>query len=381
MRLRTRSLFGFLIGSVFWAGLALQLGCGKDEGFAGPSDIYRYRAYVADTTGGTIASLELVLLTGLLNPLNTYEAGVSPTLLRLHPNGKWLYYVDDANRNANSGKIGGFSIDLFSGGLTPISSESARLSRPRGLAIHPGGENLYTVGYSQDSLIRYRIQPDSGNLTGQELVTVPGGSPTDLAINAEGTYLYVTSYLTDQVHVYALSAEGEPSWLSTVYAGDPASSSEVLLPTSVAVSPQSGLVFISASVPSQINVMRPSGGGLTYVGKVASHTTEAAGALSFSPLSSELYVLDRRNGVTVFSVNEAAGSLELRSNYDMGDIPSGVFLGDLTGSWVFATAGGSVNSLFVYQRDSTSGVLNLAGEISVGSSASSVVAVSAKLGW
>jgi 6-phosphogluconolactonase len=92
----------------------------------------------------------------------------------------------------NPGQIQVYSVDSDGGPLltvgTPYSSGGAN---PVADVASPNGKNLYVVNQGSNSVVEFAISTD-GAIVQQQSCTVPGSSPTQLAINKAGTYLYVT---------------------------------------------------------------------------------------------------------------------------------------------------------------------------------------------
>ena len=66
-----------------------------------------------------------------------------------------------------------------SGGANPVADVTS-----------PNGKNLYVVNHDSNTVVEFAIGTD-GTLAQQQTCTTPGSSPTQLAINKAGTYLYV----------------------------------------------------------------------------------------------------------------------------------------------------------------------------------------------
>jgi len=80
--------------------------------------------------------------------------------LQVHPNGRFLYA---SNRGADD--IAVYTIDPQAGTLTLVESVPAQGRTPGSFAIDPSGSWLVAANQSSDSLVLFRIDPQTGRLT------------------------------------------------------------------------------------------------------------------------------------------------------------------------------------------------------------------------
>ena len=98
-----------------------------------------------------------------------FKGGNGTAEIAVHPSGKFLY---GSNRGHNSLAI--FAIDGQSGKLRPLGHESTRGKTPRCFAIDPTGRYLLAANQDTNDVAVFRIDPATGGLeaTGQ-IVSVP----------------------------------------------------------------------------------------------------------------------------------------------------------------------------------------------------------------
>jgi len=96
----------------------------------------------------------------------------SAATLQVHPNGKFLYA---SNRGADN--IASFSIDAKAGTLDPIEFVSAQGKTPGSFSIDPSGSWMIVANQASDSLVLFRVDGKTGKLlnTGQ---SVDVGTPS-----------------------------------------------------------------------------------------------------------------------------------------------------------------------------------------------------------
>ena len=107
------------------------------------------------------------------------------------PNTIDFLYVTSSNKS-NPGQINVYKVDSQAGALIPIpnSPYSSGGNDPVAAVASASGKNLYVINQASNAVVVFAIATD-GSLSQQQSCTTPGTNPTQLAINAAGTYLYV----------------------------------------------------------------------------------------------------------------------------------------------------------------------------------------------
>lgn len=133
-------------------------------------------------------------------------AGAGPRHLTFHPNGKWMYVI---NELANS--VTHFDYDAAKGQLTPratlptLPADFKGTSHCADLKITPNGRFLYGTNRGHDSLACYSIG-DDGVLKLIEIVPSRGKGPQNLLIAGEGRWLLCANMPGDNVSIFAIDA-------------------------------------------------------------------------------------------------------------------------------------------------------------------------------
>ena len=93
-----------------------------------------------------------------------------------------------------------FSMDLSSGALTQIKVAAA-ISSPSWIALHPNGKYLYAVneisnfnGTTTGSVTALSVNQTSGDLTVLNVVSSQGGGPAFLSVDPKGEFVFVANY-------------------------------------------------------------------------------------------------------------------------------------------------------------------------------------------
>jgi len=100
--------------------------------------------------GPGIYGLRLHSATGRLTRIGLAVATASPSFLIVHPNGRFLYAVNEAGHNDDT--VSSFAIDLKSGKLAALNQVSARGSSPCALALDKTGRFLAVANYASGSI-------------------------------------------------------------------------------------------------------------------------------------------------------------------------------------------------------------------------------------
>jgi YD repeat-containing protein len=205
--------------------------------------------YVANDAAG-LSAYSLTATTGQLRALSasgsTYYAAPAIT-------GSFLYAV-----NANGG-MDGYSINPANGSLTPLAGSPFSITPPNGLSaadveapvVSPSGEYIYVSassvhGAAAPAIIALSINPITGQLTQTSINsygTAGVDSPTGLAIDPQGRFLYVADLTAKAVHVLSInSANGSV----TEVAGSPFALVTVLSiqPWAVVTHPSGKFVYV-----------------------------------------------------------------------------------------------------------------------------------------
>ena len=121
--------------------------------------------YVGTYTDGTskgIYAYHFDAKTGALTPMGLMAQTPEPTFLALHPNGKYLYAVNELNtfQGKSAGSVTAFSIDHSTGKLTQLNQVSTQSPGPCHLIVDATGKTLMVANYAGGSFTSFPIQAD-----------------------------------------------------------------------------------------------------------------------------------------------------------------------------------------------------------------------------
>ncbi|MFL5318023.1 MAG: lactonase family protein, partial [Myxococcaceae bacterium] len=138
-------------------------------------------------------------------PALATDAGAGPRHLAFHPNGKWVYLV---NENASTVQA------LFLTGATGELSDMQTLSTlPAGftgqntggeIQVHPNGNFVYVSNRGHDSIAIFSVNQTSGHLTLVGHSPSGGQSPRMFSIDPTGTRMFVGDELTNSIQAFSI---------------------------------------------------------------------------------------------------------------------------------------------------------------------------------
>ena len=146
--------------------------------------------------------------TGALTQLKVAAAIPSPSWIAIHPNGKYLYAVNEVSNfttSPPSGSVSAFSINRANGDLTLLNVVSSQGSGPAHLSVDPVGDYVYVANYGGGSFAVLPIKAD-GSLSAATFVQKDTGSvgPTK-ATNAPPGSFAISGH--DNPHAHMIQSD------------------------------------------------------------------------------------------------------------------------------------------------------------------------------
>jgi 6-phosphogluconolactonase len=257
-------------------------------------------------------------------------------------------------------------------GALEFFENTAGSENPSFLTFHPNGRFLYAVNESASGLVSaFSLDPSSGHLTFLNWQSSRGDFPCHLATDREGKFLFVANFGSGSVVVYALEADGRiGATLQTIQhqgKGVAAARAEGPHPHCVTVSENNRFVLCCDLGLDKVIVYQfdPDSGRLTPSSEAA--LTPGAGPrhLAFHPTEKYAYVINELDSsMTVFAYAAKTGSLtELQT---LSTLPEGYSDPNAaaevcvhpSGQYVYGSNRGH-DSLVVYKVDDATGKLTL----------------------
>jgi 6-phosphogluconolactonase len=141
----------------------------------------------------------------------TVAPGSGPRHLAFHPNGKWVYAVQEL-----SNEVLGFNWDGGKGTLTQFQAVKTLAegfkepSTAAEIAVRADGKFLYTTNRGEDSIVVYAVNPANGELTFKQRVPSGGKVPRYFSFDPTNKWFIVSNQEGGTVVVFAVDqASGE----------------------------------------------------------------------------------------------------------------------------------------------------------------------------
>lgn len=306
---------------------------------------------------------------GALSAVQKVADTPAPSFLAFHPNGKYLYAVNETRQ----GSISAFEL-LPGGRLAALNVVSAEGDAPCHLTVSRSGKHVLAANYSSGNATVHALNGNGsiGALTanvqhkGESVNPQRQKGPHAHSINldAAGAYAFVADLGLDQVKVYqfddatgALTGAGD-------YAMAPGSG-----PRHLCFHPSGKFVYVVNEMLCTVNVAAYVAKG----GKLSSVQTIATMDLALRPEFSTAEVVAHPNGkwlynsnrghhsITHYGIDSKTGKLARLSNTPiLGKTPRNFVL-DPTGNYLLA-AGQDSDSVTVFKIDGTTGSLTHTGQ-------------------
>jgi len=179
-------------------------------------DVAEKFVFVCDFSADSVRSYALDPKTLELNLVASASTapGAGPRHLTCHPNGKWVYVINELN-----GTITGYDADPATGALVgkqtvpTLPPDFVEKNTTAEIAFSPDLRFLYGSNRGHDSIACYSVNAETGMLTQQAIVSTRGGHPRNFSIDETGRFMLVSNRDTDNVVVFRLDSEtGVPAY-------------------------------------------------------------------------------------------------------------------------------------------------------------------------
>ena len=151
--------------------------------------------------------------TGAVSALTVAAETPNPSFLALHPNGKYLYAVNETGDGPEqSGLVTAYAIDAATGTLTELNHQLSRGAAPCHLAIDATGRFLVVANYGGGNFAEFAIGADGQLGPSMALLAHAGSGPNkerqegphahDVVFSRDNHHLVAVDLGVDQVFVY-----------------------------------------------------------------------------------------------------------------------------------------------------------------------------------
>ena len=139
----------------------------------------------------------------------TAREGAEPRHVAIHPNGRWVYLVNEKDSTAIF-----FHFDEKTGSLEPqqmlttLPEDYFGPGWASGIVMAPEGKAVYVSNRTHDTVTVFTIDPGSGRLTFRQNLPTAGRQPRFLDLEPDGKHLVAANELTHTLTVFAVQPDG-----------------------------------------------------------------------------------------------------------------------------------------------------------------------------
>jgi len=325
------------------------------------------------TTSKGIYQCRLDPKQGRLELLGVAAETVNPSFLALHPNGKFVYSVNEVSefQGRKTGSVTAFSIDPTTGTLKYLDNASSEGSGPCHLSLNPSGLVLAVANYGDGAIAMIPVMED-GSLGQTSSVIRNTGSGPDKE-RQEGPHahcvkfgpsslLFASDLGLDKVFMYEVDIDGNrlipatPSHVSV----EPGAG-----PRHFTFHPKRGDLYVVNEMASTVSVFRSNPAGARRRTQTISTLPEGfkgenwPAEIAIAPSGRFLYASNRgHDSIAIFSV-AATGLSLIGTEPTQGQEPRH-FAIDPSGKYM-VVANQSSDNLVLFRIDQESGKLTPAG--------------------
>jgi 6-phosphogluconolactonase len=305
---------------------------------------------------------------GELVRVGAVNAGANPSFLSMHPNGRFLYAV---NESEPTGAVSAFAIERATGALTRLNEQPSGGGAPCYVSVDRSGRAALVANYAGGNVALLPIEAN-GALAPAHVVQHTGKGPTPsrqesphahcILPDPSNRFALAADLGADRVFVYRLDLDGK----ALRHEGGDAVMKPGAGPRHIAFHPTLPLVFVANELDSTVATLRfdSRSGALSPQGSLSTLPAGWTGTnypadIHVAANGRTLYVSNRgHNSIAVFAVAKSTGALALEQVISTeGDWPRNFTL-DPTERWLLV-ANQRSNSVVVFAREPDSGKLAL----------------------
>lgn len=348
----------------------------------------KYLFYVGTYTDGTqskgIYAYRFDPATGQSTPLGLAAETTNPSFVALHPNGRFLYAVNEVQnyQGPNSGGVSAFSIDRATGKLTFLNEVRSRGADPCYIIVDQSGKWVLVANYTGGSIAVFPILANgklgeaatfiqhTGHGTNPQRQEGPHTHSIDLS--PDERFAFVDDLGLDELLVYKFDkAKGTLTPNNPPFAKlDPGAG-----PRHFALHPSGKFAYVVAEMGSTVNAFAVDlkEGALSKLQTISTLPKDFKGEnddaeIHIHPNGKFLYASNRgHDSIAVFAIDPAKGTLTKIDDVPTeGKIPRSFEI-DPTGKYLLAENQKSDN-IVVFRIDQKTGKLTPTGQkLEVGS--------------
>lgn len=343
----------------------------------------RYLAYVGTYTEKTkskgIYAFRFEDASGKLNPIGAVAETTNPSFLAVHPNGKYLYSVNETSKfgDEESGAVSAFSIDRKTGKLRLLNQVASRGAGPCYISLDKTGRYVLVANYDAGTVAVFPVKEDGqlGKYTGFARHNGRGVNKE----RQEGPHAHWIATSPDNQFVLSADLGIDRILVSRFHLPDGAftpnkSNPGAKLkagagPRHAVFSPSGKFLYVASELNSTVTAYsyNAKDGSLREIETLSTLPRDFSGdndvaEIAMHPSGKFLYVSNRgRDSIAVFSIDPRKGTLKPVADIaTQGKTPRN-FAIDPSGRFLLA-ANQQSNDIVVFHIDPATGSLTLTGQ-------------------
>lgn len=342
----------------------------------------QYIAYVGTYTSKTnskgIYAYRFDSEKGQLTSIGVAAETTDPSFLAVHPNGKYLYAVNEIGNfnGGTSGAVSAFAIDSKTGALKFLNQVPTRGAGPCYVSLDKNGEFVLVANYDSGSIASFPVQSDGSLGTTSGFVQHSGSGPDKerqegphahwIGTSPDNRFALAVDLGLDQVIVYGFdSSKGIFTPMLSGFAKVKPGAG----PRHLAFHPDGKFAYVLSEVESSVTVFsyQAKTGGLTSLQTISALPKDFSGhkeaaEIAVHPSGKFLYTSNRgHDSIAVFAIDEKKGTLKSLGQVLTGGKTPRHFAIDPTGAYLLAENQES-NNIVVFHIDPATGSLTPTGQ-------------------
>ena len=317
--------------------------------------------------------------TGQITSLGLAAETTNPSFLALHPNGKYLYAVNEVGnyKGPNSGGVSAFSIDRATGKLTFLNEVASRGADPCYITVDRTGKYVLVANYTGGSVAVFPVLPD-GKLGDASAFVQHTGHGTDpkrqegphahsIDLSPDNRFAYVDDLGLDELLVYKFdSAKGSLTPNDPPFAKLAAGAG----PRHFVLRPDGKFAYVVAEMGHTVTVLSNDAatGKLQPLQAITTLPKDFTGRnddaeIEVHPSGKFLYASNRGDdSIAIYAIDQSKGTLTQVAIVPTAGKEPRSFEIDPTGTLLFAENQKSDN-IVVFRIDAKTGLLTPTGKV------------------
>lgn len=313
-------------------------------------------------------------------PLGLAAETTNPSFVALHPNGRFLYAVNELGnyKGPNSGGVSAFSIDRATGKLTFLNEVASRGADPCYITVDKTGKWVLVANYTGGSVAVFPVLED-GKLGEASTFIQHAGHGTDpkrqegphahsIDLSPDNRFAHVDDLGLNEVLTYKFDSNN-----GTLIPGNPpfAKPDAASGPRHFALRPDEKFAYVVSEMKGTVTIFsnNASTGALHPLQTISTLPKDFKGEIEdaeieIHPSGKFLYASNRGDGnsIAVFAIDPAKGTLTpIEIAPTQGKTPRS-FAIDPTGTLLFA-ANQQSNNIVIFRIDEKTGKLTPTGKV------------------